>query len=294
VQPAKSEFGFINARKPPGPTSTSFGSRVRHALGGVSLGHWGTLDPGAEGVLVLAIGHATKLLPLLGSGRKRYEFDLVLGRATDTGDASGATVAESAVPEDWADRLPSALASFVGTISQIPPMYSAVKVDGQPLYKSARKGVSVHRAPREVVVYALDILGRSDLGARLNVECDAGTYVRTLCEDIGKRLGAPAHMGSLLRTSAGPFTLDNAVAEDALLADPRAHVIDPLDVLPQPRVELDAARAQRFAHGNALEHPAAVTYGDVLVIVDGRLAGTALATQSGDGVRLQPTRVFYP
>jgi tRNA pseudouridine55 synthase len=294
VHPANAEFGFINARKPPGPTSTAFGSRVRRALGRVSLGHWGTLDPGAEGVLVLAVGHATKLLPLLGSGRKRYEFELVLGSATDTGDASGAIIAESDIPEDWQDRLPSALTAFVGTISQVPPMYSAVKVAGQPLYKSARKGVSVDRAPRQVVVHALEVLGLLDFGVRLKLECDAGTYVRTLCEDIGRRLGAPAHMGSLLRTAAGPFTLDDAVVEDALFADPRSHVIDPLDVLKQPRVELDAERAKRFAHGNAIDHRAVMAYGDVLVTVDGRLAGTALATQSAEGARLQPTRVFNP
>ncbi len=292
MQPANAGFGFINARKPPGPTSTAFGSRVRRALGGVSLGHWGTLDPGAEGVLVLAIGHATKLLPLLGSGRKCYEFELVLGSATDTGDASGAIVAQAQVPGDWHERLPNALTSFVGAISQIPPMYSAVKVDGQPLYKSARKGVSVERAPREVVVHALDILQQFDAGVRLRVECDAGTYVRTLCEDIGNRLGLPAHMGALLRTAAGPFTLDSAVVSDALFADPKAHLIDPLDVLTQPRIELNAEQERRFAHGNAVTCPAPVTYGEVLVTIDGRLAGTALATQSADGASLQPTRVF--
>lgn len=265
---------------------------MRRALGGSSLGHWGTLDPGAEGVLVLAIGHATKLLPLLGPGRKSYEFDLVLGSATDTGDASGAIIAESRLTVDWMDRLPSALTSFVGTITQVPPMYSAVKVGGQPLYKSARKGVSVDRRPRDVNVYDLEVLRRLDSGARLRVVCDAGTYIRTLCEDIGKRLEIPAHMGSLLRTAAGPFTLEYAVDADVLLADPRSHVIDPLDVLAQPRVTLEPEHAKRFSHGNVVDHAALATYGDVLVVVGGRLAGTALATPSANGARLQPTRVF--
>jgi len=265
---------------------------VRRALGGVSLGHWGTLDPGAEGVLVLAVGHASKLLPLLGSGRKIYEFDLMLGTATDTGDASGKIIAESRVAEDWIARLPGALTPFVGTIVQVPPMYSAVKVRGEPLYKSARKGISVDRPARDVNIYVLEVVGCSDSSARLRVVCDAGTYIRTLCEDIGKQLDVPAHMGSLLRTAAGPFTLENAVAADALLADPGAHMIDPLDVLAQPRVELEPERAKFFSHGNAVDHGALAAYGDVLVIIDGRLAGTALATPCADGARLQPTRVF--
>src|ERR1700687_5281616 len=178
-------FGFINAHKPPGITSTAFGARVRHALGRVPLGHWGTLDPDASGVLVLAVGHATRLLPLLGDGRKSYDFDLVLGFETDTGDASGSRTVSSDVPSLWAQALPDVLASIVGRLTQIPPMYSAVKVEGQPLYKAARRGEDVARVARDVEIYTLRVIDVGVERARLAVECSAGTYVRTLCEEIG-------------------------------------------------------------------------------------------------------------
>ena len=291
MPPAELPFGFINARKPPGITSTAFGSRVRHALGRVPLGHWGTLDPEASGVLVLAVGHATRLLPLLGDGRKVYEFDLVLGSETDTGDATGGRTVSSDVPTSWAAKLPETLASIVGTLSQIPPMYSAVKVAGQPLYKSARRGEDVARTSRDVVIHALRVLDIGNARARLALECSAGTYVRTLCEEIGRRLGVPAHMDALVRTAAGPFVLARACTEAELFADPFAHLIDPLDVLLLSRVALGADDVARFSHGNAVAivgNPS----GEVLVTSGGRLIGTGLATVTQAGAMLQPTRVF--
>jgi tRNA pseudouridine55 synthase len=292
VPPAELPFGFINARKPPGITSTAFGSRVRHALGRVPLGHWGTLDPDASGVLVLAVGHATRLLPLLGDGRKAYEFDLVLGSETDTGDATGARTVSSVVPSSWTAKLPETLASIVGTLSQIPPMYSAVKVAGQPLYKSARRGVDVARAARDVEIHTLKVLDCGDARARLGVECSAGTYVRTLCEEIGRRLGVPAHMDALVRTAAGPFVLAQACTEAELFADPFAHLIDPLDVLRQSRVALGADDVAGFSHGNAVAIAVNSASGEVLVTSGGRMIGTGLATVSQGGATLQPTRVF--
>lgn len=285
-------FGFINAHKPPGITSTAFGSRVRHALGRVPLGHWGTLDPEASGVLVLAVGHATRLLPLLGGGRKSYEFDLVLGFETDTGDATGARTASSGIPGDWSQKLPDVLTSIVGRLSQIPPMYSAVKVDGRPLYKAARRGEDVVRPARDVEIHSLRALALGVDRARLAVDCSSGTYVRTLCEEIGRRLGVPAHMDALVRTAAGPFNLAQSCAEAALLADPFAHLIDPLDVLPQPRVALHAEDVVRFHHGNALLLGVENTTGEVLVTLDSRMIGTGIASVTPDGALLQPTRVF--
>ncbi len=295
---ADAAFGFINARKPRGVTSTSFGSQVRRALGGVPLGHWGTLDPDAEGVLVLAAGHATKLLPLLGAGRKRYEFDLVLGRSTDTGDASGTVVSEARLAADWREHLPTVVASLVGIISQLPPMYSAVKVAGRPLYESARKGLEVARSPRDVQIHAFSVLGYSENGARMSVECDAGTYIRTLCEEVGTRLSVPAHMDMLVRTAAGPFALADAVPAQTLLEEARKYVIDPRSVLALPSLALDADQLKHFAHGNVVvlagaadvDGPNAV----VLVTFADRIVGTARATQIDGAVRLQPDRVFNP
>ena len=285
-------FGFINANKPAGITSTAFGSRVRRALGRMPLGHWGTLDPDATGVLVLAVGHATKLLPLLGDGRKKYEFDLVLGSATDTGDASGATIASSDTPDSWRLKLPDVVQSVSGKLSQIPPMYSAVKVAGQPLYKSARRGEEVTRQPRTVEIYTLRVLEYGHSRARLALECSAGTYVRTLCEEIGNRLGVPAHMDALVRTAAGPFNLATACALEPLLADPSAHLIDPLDVLHQARVALKPEHLARFAHGNSVLVAGEPSIGEVLVTCDGHTVGTGIVTATTEGALLQPARVF--
>jgi tRNA pseudouridine55 synthase len=292
VPPAELPFGFINAHKPPGITSTAFGSRVRHALGRVPLGHWGTLDPDASGVLVLAVGHATRLLPLLGDGRKAYEFDLVLGSETDTGDATGARTVSSDIPDDWAQRLPEVVSSIIGKLSQIPPMYSAVKVDGQPLYKAARRGEEVARAARDVEIHSLHVIDVGLERAHLALECSAGTYVRTLCEEIGRRLRVPAHMDALVRTAAGPFNLSNACAEEELLADPIAQLIDPLDVLPQARVALRPEDVARFRHGNVVNFADETVIGEVLVLSDGRMIGTGIVTAGPIGGVMQPTRVF--
>lgn len=292
MPPAELPFGFINAHKPTGITSTAFGSRVRHALGRVPLGHWGTLDPEASGVLVLAVGHATRLLPLLGEGRKAYEFDLVLGSETDTGDATGAQTVSSGIPEDWAQKLPDVLTSLVGKLSQIPPMYSAVKVDGQPLYKAARRGEEVARAARDVEIHSLHVIDVAVERARLALECSAGTYVRTLCEEIGRRLRVPAHMDALVRTAAGPFTRSNACAEEELLADPIAQLINPLEVLLQARVALRPEDVARFRHGNVVNIPDETGIGEVLVLSDGRMIGTGIVTAGAIGIVMQPTRVF--
>jgi len=292
VSPADAPFGFINARKPPGITSTAFGSRVRHLLGRVPLGHWGTLDPDASGVLVLAVGNATRLLPLLGDGRKSYEFDVVFGRGTDTGDASGIVTASGTPPDDWQRALPAVAEALVGPLSQIPPMFSAVKVDGQPLYKRARRGEELARHARVIEIFNLRVLECGAKRARLALECSAGTYVRTLCEEIGRRLGTPAHMDALVRTAAGPFTLEQACAEDALFADPMSHIIDPLTVLTQARVALLPDSIFRFNHGNVVNVSRDAQAGEVLVTSEGRLIGTGFATTGDVDVQLQPTRVF--
>lgn len=285
-------FGFINANKQAGITSTAFGSRVRRALGRVPVGHWGTLDPDATGVLVLAVGHATKLLPFLGDGRKQYEFDIVLGVATETADASGAMTRSSDVPPGWRTALPETIAALVGPLSQIPPMYSAVKVGGQPLYKSARRGEEVARAARTVEIHSLRVLEFGHSGARLAVECTTGTYIRTLCEEIGHRLGVPAHMDALVRTAAGPFKLSDSCALDHLLANPFDSLIDPREVLTQGRVSLSQDDAIRFSHGNVVVVADSSASGDVLVISNGRVSGTAVATATPAGTQLQPSRVF--
>ncbi len=195
-------LGFVNVFKPSGPTSTQVGARVRRlfsALGAPRLpvGHLGTLDPIAAGVLPLALGKATRLIPLIEDRRKAYAFTLVLGSATATADATGEVIRETPVPTDVQQLLRNVLPRFIGRIEQVPPMFSALHVAGERLYDLARRGVSVARAPRKVTIYGLELLGMEEGTARMSVACSEGTYVRTLCEDLGAAIGCAAHMGAL-------------------------------------------------------------------------------------------------
>jgi len=274
-------------------TSTGFGSFVRRLLGGTPVGHWGTLDPAACGVLALAIGNATRLLPLIQPSAKRYVFVLRLGSATDTGDAIGRTIAQGALPSDWRERLSSVASSLVGPLDQVPPMFSAVKVAGRPLYVSARKGGEVTRTPRATRVLALRVLATGERSARLSVECEAGLYVRTLCEEIGARLGVPAHMGALVSTAAGPFAIAESRRPEEIIADPARCLIDPLEILSLPRIELDDACAARFAHGNdVIMDGNARRSAEHLVLQAGRLIGTGTLEVENSKATLTPTRVL--
>ena len=246
-------LGFVNLFKPAGPTSTQFGARLRQFYrepgGKLAVGHLGTLDPQAAGVLPIALGKATRLLPLIADRRKAYVCTLVLGRATATGDATGETLVERPIPADIDERLASAVVSLTGTISQIPPMYSALKRDGAPLYRLARAGKTIERAPRSVRIYALTILGRAGGTVRLRVACSEGTYVRTLCEDLAAACGTVGHMGALLREASGPFVLYESRTLEEVAADPDAALVPPERVIPIPTVVLDARLATDFRAG---------------------------------------------
>jgi tRNA pseudouridine55 synthase len=252
-------LGFVNLFKPAGPTSTQFGARLRRVYrdpaGKLAIGHLGTLDPQAAGVLPVALGKATRLLPLIADRRKAYVCTLVLGRATSTGDAFGETVAESDVPEDVEKRLMRAIPRFIGAISQVPPMYSAVKSEGQRLYELARKGKTVERAARTVTVYALRVLGREQNVVRLRVACSEGTYVRTLCEDLAVACGTVGHMGALLREASGPFVLSESWTLDEVERDPDGALVPPERVIPIPTVVLDGRGATDFRAGRMVPLP---------------------------------------
>jgi tRNA pseudouridine55 synthase len=246
-------LGFVNLFKPPGPSSTQFGARLRRFYsdppGKLAIGHLGTLDPQASGVLPIALGKATRLLPLITDRRKAYVCTLVLGRATDTGDAGGETLVERAVPEDFDARLAAALPSFVGAVTQVPPMYSAVKSDGKRLYELAREGKIVERASRTITIYALHVLGRDGDTVRLRVACSEGTYVRTLCEDLAAACGTVGHMGALLREASGPFVLYESRTLEDVERDPEGSLVSPERVIPFPTVVLDGRLATDFRAG---------------------------------------------
>jgi tRNA pseudouridine55 synthase len=246
-------LGFVNLFKPAGPSSTQFGARLRRIYrdppGKLAVGHLGTLDPQAAGVLPIALGKATRLLPLIADRRKGYVCTLVLGRATATADASGMTIAERDVPSDIDARLAQAIPAFIGAVAQVPPMYSAVMSGGQRLYDLARAGKTVERAARTITVYALRVLGRDDDVVRLRIACSEGTYVRTLCEDLALACGTVGHMGALLRDASGPFVLSESRTLEEVERDPDGALVPPERVIPIPTVVLDGRLATDFRAG---------------------------------------------
>ncbi|NTV49763.1 MAG: tRNA pseudouridine(55) synthase TruB [Geobacteraceae bacterium] len=203
--------GFIVIDKPAGITSHDVVSRVRRILGTRKVGHTGTLDPFATGVLPVAVNDGTKVIPFLDEGSKAYEALLRLGVATDTLDMTGTILSETDPSGITREQLIACLTDFTGAISQIPPMYSAIKQNGQPLYKLARQGVEVERKARDVEIYSIELLSFDLPHASIRVICSRGTYVRSLADDIGRKLGCGAALQELRRTASGPFRIENAV-----------------------------------------------------------------------------------
>lgn len=201
--------GILNVYKPKGITSHNVVSFVRRQLHMKRVGHTGTLDPLATGVLPVLIGNATKLSDLIMADEKRYTARVVLGVITDTDDTTGEVIEkrEVSVTEE---QLNEVIKSFIGEIEQIPPMYSAIKVDGQKLYQLARKGVEIERKPRKITVYSIDVYDFDGVSFTMDVHCGKGTYIRSLCRDIGEKLGCGATMDELERTMSGIFKKENA------------------------------------------------------------------------------------
>lgn len=212
--------GVLVIDKPQGPTSHDVVAKVRRGLNIDKVGHTGTLDPMATGVLPLVLGRGTKLAQYLTGGDKSYRATLRLGISTTTLDAEGEVTATRDVADASPEAIEAALAPLRGVIAQVPPMYSAKKIDGRKLYELARKGVEVVREAKTVTVHALTLIDVQGHDVTIDVTCSAGTYVRVLAQDIGEHLGAGAHLTALRRTAAGPFGLDAAISLEEALADP--------------------------------------------------------------------------
>ena len=202
--------GILNVLKPPGMTSFDVVAYLRGLLKIKKIGHTGTLDPGAVGVLPVCIGKATKTIEYLVDKDKVYRAELTLGISTDTQDGLGRVVKEAKVNSSK-DEIVAAVKSFVGSYSQLPPMYSAIKKNGKKLYELARSGIEVERSPREVTIHFINILSIKENKIIFDVGCSKGTYIRTLCSDIGERLGCGGHMSFLVRMKAGCFTIKNSL-----------------------------------------------------------------------------------
>lgn len=208
--------GLLLINKPRGLTSHDVVSRVRRICKTRKVGHAGTLDPLATGVLPVAVGNGTKVLQFLLIAEKSYRATLRLGVSTDTLDSEGEVVAHKELPDDCAARLLRILPDFLGTIQQIPPMYSALKKDGVPLYKLARQGQTVEREARTVEISRLEILSIDLPDVVIEVDCSKGTYIRTLAQDLGDAVGCGAHITELCRLRSGPFLLEDCVTLDTL------------------------------------------------------------------------------
>ena len=207
--------GIINVYKEKGYTSHDVVAVLRGILRTRKIGHTGTLDPDAEGVLPICVGKATKVADAIMGSEKVYEAALRFGCETDTQDASG-TVNQTYQYDFCLEDVMGAISSFIGEYEQIPPMYSAVKVGGLKLYELARQGVEVERKPRRVVIHNIEVLSLNESGAVIRVCCSKGTYIRTLCEDIGRRLGYGAHMQKLIRLRSGRFTSEDSHTLDQI------------------------------------------------------------------------------
>ena len=277
--------GVLLLDKPVGMSSNDALNKAKWLLNAEKAGHTGTLDPFATGLLPLCFGEATKFSQDLLEADKTYETVVHLGVSTDTGDTEG-EVMETRPVAVSIDQIEAVLAQFRGSIKQVPPMYSALKRDGKPLYEYARAGITLEREARDVVIHSLELLGYEAPMLRLRVTCSKGTYIRVLGEDIGKALGCGAHLNTLRRSGVGSLTLEGAVTLEAFAALPeeaRVPSLAPVDALLSsfPVVELNDELARRFLHGQrlALEKEGIVPpaqSGRVKVVgASGMLLGTA-------------------
>ena len=274
--------GTLLLDKPVGLSSNAALQEAKRLFGAKKAGHGGTLDPLASGLLVILFGEATKFAGPMLDADKEYLATVKLGERTDTGDAEGRVV-ESHPVDVSADQIHAALARFRGEIEQLPPMHSALKHEGVPLYKIARKGGTVERKARRVRIHELELLARKADLLELRVRASKGTYIRTLAEDIGGELGTGAHLAGLRRTAAGLFSVRDAVTLDELRASGDRSKLRPLASLLQglPRTELDAAAEARLRNGQPLKISDVREGVRALYRVDGGVIGLGYAAAEG-------------
>jgi tRNA pseudouridine55 synthase len=294
--------GVLLVDKPAGPTSHDVVRRIRRALGTRDAGHTGTLDPAATGLLAICLGDALKLQRWLTEGDKAYLATVAFGAATTTEDAEGTVVERGDSSALTEALIREALAPLTGEIDQVPPMYSAVRVDGRRLHEAARAGETVERTARRVTVHSLELGSLAPAGAdglrraELLVRCGKGTFVRTLAADLGRALGVPAHLCALRRTVAGPFALEDALPLEALeqlaAADRPAllgRIIPPADAVAFfPRLDVDANGAIALSRGRQLLRPEEADGLRRVVGPDGALVAVGEVTAE----RLRPVRVI--
>ena len=280
--------------KPEGPTSHDVVDAARRALRTRKIGHTGTLDPFASGLLVLCVGRATRLAEYLSGLDKTYEAVARLGVATDTLDREGSVVASS---DGWSslseETVTGALASFAGEIEQVPPQFSAKKVDGESMHRRARRGERVDLRACAVTIHSIELIAFEPPEVGFRIRCSSGTYIRAIARDLGAALGVGAHLTALRRTSIGPLTVGSAIRVDQLGdadAVERARIELLEAVAHLPSVSVDDDGAARLAHGQKISTSSPPTNGAVAVALGDRLVALA---EVADG-RLCPRKVFAP
>jgi tRNA pseudouridine55 synthase len=288
--------GVLLLDKPVGFSSNDALIKAKRVLNAKKAGHTGTLDPFATGLLPLCFGEATKFSQDLLEADKTYETVVHLGQTTDTGDTEGETVDTREVNVTL-DQIHAVLEQFRGPIAQVPPMYSALKRDGKPLYEYARAGITLEREARNVIIHKLELIAYDAPMLKLSVTCSKGTYIRVLGQDIGEALGCGAHLNALRRTQVGPLTMEHMLTLDALIAHPEPlSLLAPVDALLAsfPAVQLNAELAKRFLNGQRLalgkeEIAVPAEQGRVRVYLDDKLLGTAML---GEYSILAPERLI--
>ncbi len=283
--------GVLLLDKPIGLTSNDALQKVRRLFSAAKGGHTGTLDPMATGLLPLCFGEATKFSADLLNADKTYEAVVKFGITTDSGDAEGKVIATATVNVAESDIF-RVLPQFTGAIQQIPPMHSALKRDGRPLYELARQGIVVEREARAVTIYSLEVLAFTGDTLNLRVSCSKGTYIRVLASDIGDALGCGGHLTALRRTEIADLDLTNSVSLAELEAQgesQRLERLQPVDalLLSLPKMMIEGEAAERFSHGNPIERPNELD-GKIRVYADDRLIGVG---EPGSDGRLWPKRL---
>ena len=286
-------FGFLNIDKPLGLTSHDVVAKARRKLGIKKIGHAGTLDPLASGVLILCVGAATRLSEYVMDSTKQYRARVRLGVVTTTYDAEGTVVSERDAAHITQADVEAALTPFLGVIEQIPPMYSAIKQGGVKLYDLARAGETVEREPRPVRIDALTITDWQAPEFTLDVTCSAGTYIRSLAYDLGEALGVGAHLAGLVRVGSGRFGLAQAVPLDSLLTadDPQTYLIPPRpELLGMIPLTLNADMENDVKHGRML--PLAGTYATDTLALASNVRGETVCVLRAAGDFWKPEKVF--
>jgi len=286
--------GLINVLKPPGMTSHDVVSFIRRTYHLKRVGHAGTLDPAASGVLPVALGSATRLLEYMTDTDKSYRVELTIGYETDTGDDTGTILNNAVCAMPVKSEIEKVLSSFIGTIEQIPPMYSAIKIQGKKLYELARVGITVERQPRIITIHNITLLHIDDTRILFDVTCSKGTYIRSLCSDIGQKINCPVVMSFLVRSRVGDFSLENSFTLQEIENN------SPIALLPldyalgyMPKVILTPEIAQAFQYGQSIVNSTlTVSKQTVLRIYDQEHSFIGIGQINTDAAVITPIKVI--